>query len=167
MKIQKSLIAVVAGTLFSLTVQAQTYNVSLNYGASPYASPVLIPGNTLDYNGYNDWSFTVTSSTIAADNYNITGNYGAGSFNGLVFVQQSGDPISDVTLNPASTFPGLVAGDVTFTASEIKVNLEGLTATPGSTVLLDITSNSVPEPTTVALAGLGSLALLAFRRKQA
>jgi hypothetical protein len=148
----------------SPSVWAQdTFNASLNYQGSTYAGPVLVPGNTLSYSDNVYFNFTTTSSQI---DILFTGSaeFFSGSFNGIVLNEATGDPITYAALDAASTFAGLTAGDLTYNSGQIEVNLEGLTPSSGQNIIIDTTI--VPEPTTLALAGLGGLGLLLFRRRK-
>jgi hypothetical protein len=85
----------------------------------------------------------------------ISGHYTANdtaltaSFNGYVFDFGPGSPtITGATIDPSTTFaPGSVK--LGFSPHQVTINVEGLTATPASSFLIDLTTTPAP-PTIVA-----------------
>ena len=77
--------------------------------------------------------------------------------------------IIGVTIDPATNLPGFNASDVSFTGTEVFLNVEGLSVTTTSHVVVDV-AFAVPEPSSLALcgsAGLVGLAVASVRRKWA
>jgi hypothetical protein len=167
-----------------------------NYGASPYYAvvygttaqhiPAGLAGTAAGANvnvelgwalGTVTSGFTLVPSSITAVNGTLTqpddgvGSPIGGWFQGptLALVGYSAGPISFEILATVASGPnaGLGwGGSLVWTEPSIPSGLSPagyFTAMPGDVVIVA----PVPEPTTLALAGLGGLALLAFRRKQA
>ena len=157
-----------AGLVSAVSTQAQStyYSAFLAYGStdpvSAYVGPGIEPGNVLTYGGSETFTFSITDTTISITQVGDS-TYGNGVFNGWVLNEVSGYAITGVSLNRSSTFPGLTAGRVSFSANQITVNLKGLEVPSISTINLDVTT--VPEPTTLALAGLGAAAVMLRKRK--
>ncbi len=88
----------------------------------------------------------------------------APSPNGLLFsdVGDSMDPIANVSINPATTVGEFFFG---FTEDTIEVDVGGLTVANGDIIVLDVelTPTVIPEPTSIALLGLGLTGLVIFR----
>ncbi len=87
--------------------------------------------------------------------------------NGLLFsdVGDSMDPIANVSINPATTVGEFFFG---FTEDTIEVDVGGLTVANGDIIVLDVALEPtvIPEPTSIALLGLGLTGLVIFRRRR-
>jgi len=90
------------------------------------------------------------------------------TFNGYVFDFAAGSPtITGATVDPSTTFaPGSL--QLGFSAHEVTINVEGLTVTPTSSFLVDLTTVPVPEPPTHALllAGAAITGVLMCRKRK-
>jgi hypothetical protein len=182
----------VAGLVgMSVSSHAQGTVAFDNYGSSPYY-PVIY-GSTIQGVAPN-LAGTSAGSNVSVELGYFIGTFTSGSVWTLIPSSitsinpalsapagGSGPSVTGYFQGPAVQIPGYTAGAISF---EIIASAPGyvgtlqwvepsiatspspagfFTALPGSTVLLP-----VPEPTTLALAGLGGLAsLVAFRRKQA
>jgi hypothetical protein len=88
-------------------------------------------------------------------------------FDGYVFDFASGPTITGVSLDPLSTFTSsqVVLG---FGPNQVTVNVEGLSVSPSSRILVDVSlpASAVPEPQSYALilAGLGIIVMCAKPR---
>jgi hypothetical protein len=109
----------------------------------PTTGAVITPTTTPSYFVVVGWSANIGSTIGQLENW-----YSAPSTNGwigesIVFAQATpGNPLA----LPPGTTPNIIAAGQGFTLGEV--------------------AGVVPEPTTIALFGLGGLALLAFRRRQ-
>jgi hypothetical protein len=103
-------------------------------------------------------------SAFAIDlQYTDSSTAAVAAFNGYSFdfSELGANRITGVALDALSTFaPGSVG--LTFDADSVFYNGSGLTFTPASRVLIDVTLAPIPEPTTVVLL-LAGLAVLAAK----
>jgi hypothetical protein len=122
---------------------------------------------------YNNLSLTVTNSTIliAAPPGGAIGFGGPAEFAGVGFTDVTSDPhITGVTIDPSSTVPGIDASRISFTSNQVFANFEGRGFGSGQQLLLDLRFGSVPEPSSLTLAGIAGLAgvgMLMWRRSHA
>ena len=123
--------------------------------------------------------FSVTTLEVIPSSFDVTANQAiqtvfesalniSGSFNGAVYTFSGAPPITDVTVDPMSTY---LPVSVSFTTDSIAVNDAGVSVAAGAMQILDITTSgppvSAPEPSTLALLGGGLAGLLLFRRRAA
>ena len=125
-----------------------------------------------DPTGYVFLTETVSDTQISLQTNDI--GLWSGPFQGPLFdFLGSGNLISGVTVNGATNWPGFDQSRVTLISDGaggqiIEVNLGGLNVTVSSDVILDVTTSSVPEPSTLLVwSGLGAIgAVMAYRRKR-
>jgi hypothetical protein len=192
---KKTIIASVLGLAACAAVNTSYGQGSLilgnySYGAQNYSAPVTLGGSLI---GNNFTSALLYSSTGLAGSFSLVpgsqepfwSNSDVPGYQGLF--GQFGVTLPSYTTGPAyfevvayngtayndpsSSIQG-ISGVVTYATLATSANLHAagdmfLDNTDITTPLTPFTVSPVPEPTTLALAGLGGLAsLVAFRRKQ-
>lgn len=131
-------------------------------GTAPAAQVGTLTAGSLLWNGGGELSFQLgdPSSAANSDEFNLAGAFTkgtAGTFN-FAFTQVTGfTGLGTYTLMNFGSQSGFSASDFTGAPSGMQFDL-----TPTSLLL-----ESVPEPSTMALFGLGATALFFFRRRKA
>ncbi len=116
-------------------------------------------------NSFGQHDFTVfpgdlTLTNVAGENINFT----AADFNGYgLVVNSGGNAITGVTIG-FNDIAGFDLTRVTFDATDVWINLEGLTTTPGEDLRLDL--QFAPEPGSIALLGTGLLAAFGVAKRK-
>ena len=122
-------------------------------------------GFTVNSFGQHDYTTFPTDITLT----NVQGTdvfFLTASFNGYqLIVDSGGSPITGVTI-AVNNVPGFDASRITFDATDVWVNMQSLTTSPGLAWQLDLQFGTVPEPGTLALMGTGFLGIIGiFRRR--
>jgi hypothetical protein len=141
-------------------------------GFGVYAGPVVTtaPATISPYPGISSngtFSVTYTDSTITLLSAGGSTLFDSGyTFNGIVFDLPANFTFSSATIDGATTLSGFVAGDLSFAANVLQVNLDALTFNSGNQLVLDVngSTSAAPEPGTLAL-GAGGMVLVGFLRR--
>jgi PEP-CTERM motif len=118
-------------------------------------------------NSFGQHDFTTFPSdlmltNVAGEDINFTG----ADFNGYgLVVNSGGTAITGVTIG-FNNISGFDLTRVTFDATDVWVNLQGLTTTPGEDLDLDLQFSGVPEPGSIALLGSGLIAAFGVVRRK-
>lgn len=169
-----SSIAAQAGFLGN-TVEARAYFPNLPPGNTTNGGPVqAVVGAGVEFSNGQftpffgpTFDFADTSITITQT---LTGHQGA-TFNGWSFFDVFSTIDSIVGVDILSDNTGFFSGDpsrIFFDADHVFVNFQALSFSVGAPeIVLGVrfASNQVPEPESLALVGLGLLALVGVRRK--
>jgi hypothetical protein len=121
---------------FNLFIGLASDQLAITSGA---AGGVVFNGNVINFNDLSVGALTVGDYTL--------------------FSSDTANEYSGLTLSGSDIIAGLTIG------SGLEAYTDKLQVS-GNNIVLDITAAPVPEPTTVALIGLGGLAALVIRRRK-
>ena len=146
--------------LINDTVNGTYYFPDLGTVFSDQGNKVVNPNASFTFlTGLPNVTVNVSDTSILAT-FDASGSYTSGTFNGYV--------ITDITQNPlisglslVTNVAGMDAGRVSFTGDSVSVNLQGLTMSADSSILLNLNfgQTSVPEPSSLVLGSSGLLML--------
>lgn len=158
-----------AGGLNGLTVDAKFYEPNLQTLQQDYGEKVVNP--TAFFSLSFSETATITNTQLIYTSPTFSGTYLTAPFNGYVFdFLNSGNLIKSVRVDPSSTLSGFDPSYATLTSDGaggqlVGVNLgQGLSFSPGATVILDVTTSAVPEPSTLTLLGIAAVGLFVASR---
>jgi uncharacterized protein YjbI with pentapeptide repeats len=125
---------------------------------------VVTPGG-FTVNSFGQHDFTTFPTDLVLTNvFGSDVNFTGADFNGYgLVVNSGGTAITGVTLG-FNNISGFDLSRVTFDATHVWVNLEGLTTTPGRDLELDL--EFVPEPGSIMLLGSGLVAAFGVARRK-
>ena len=105
------------------------------------------------------FTLAATDNTLTLT-YSQSGAFDTATFNGYIFQPVSaGVPaFGSISIDPATTLAGFTASRLSLDSNHFYVNVSGLSASSGSVLKLDV--KPVPEPSSLALTGLGLLVLV-------
>ena len=155
----------VRADLMGSMVDVAIYYPTQNALFADYGTKTVSPTAMFAMNFFESATISVTQITFTSPS-NTSGDFGPG-FNGIVYdFLNSGNLITGVTLDGATTLLGFTQSDMTLTSDGaggqfVELNVAGLHYNPSDIVTVDVAtgSSAVPEPSSFALLGLGAIGL--------
>ena len=139
------------------TVSGKYYFPDSSSLYSDQGSQVVNPNAIFTFpTGAPNVTVNVSDTSILAT-FDNSGSYTPASFNGYVITDLTQSLISGLTL--VTNVAGMDAGRVSFTGNSVSVNLQGLSMSTDSSILLNLRvgQSSVPEPSSLLLGSTGLL----------
>jgi hypothetical protein len=134
-----------------------------NTNSAPFQKNSLIANGIDTFNEIGTANVTATDSTITFT-FPSPGYLAPVAWNGpIITLTSPSSDFSSVTLDPSTT-PSFSPAMWSWSGNQIDINWQGMVFSAGNTVTLDYSVTPAPEPSTLALAGLGGLLL--FRRRK-
>jgi|SRR5208282_78277 len=133
--------------------------------SAPFQENSLIANGSDTFNEIGTANVTATDSTITFT-FPSPGYLALVAWNGpIITLTSPSSDFSSVTLDPSTT-SNFSSSMWSWSGNQIDINWHGMNFSAGNTVTLDYSVTPTPEPCTLALAGLGGLSLLLFRRRK-
>lgn len=154
--------------LIGSTVDVEGYSPNLNTQYQNFGQQTVNPTATFALG--NNENTTISNTQIIYTGPPGSGTYGGGSFNGFVYdFLESGNLISGVTIDAATTLSGFNLSDLTLASDgaggqSVELNVAGLSFNADDSVVLDVTTNSVPEPSSLIMLSLPIIGILVYCR---
>jgi hypothetical protein len=156
------------------TLSAQYFypDLSSPYALAPFVPPTFVVGPGVETVGdvegvttltvdFSDSDLLLTLNTILTNP-----TWGSASFNGPVFTSTTALDIVSATNTGATTLVGFDDSRISFNATQLFLNWQGLSYQNGDVVSIHFESvTNVPEPMTIALLGAGIVAIGVSRRR--
>lgn len=134
------------------------------WSCSPASNTVTDPGIEFQLNLVGNPFFSIDIGASSVLLTLISGG-GLGMGAGEVLTLSGLDGILGASLN-FSQSAGFDASDISFTANSLTLLLNNSSWSPGQQALIDLTVARVPEPASLALLGLGLVAVALSRRRR-
>lgn len=158
-----------ASTLNGSTLQYNYYYPNL---ATVYAQPSYLSGTNVTVTGAVEMPSVASAFSADLTNSQLivtmskAGGWDAVAFNGFAFDDLTNNlaPIISVTVNPATTYPGITNAQVIWNADRFGVNWRATSFSQGDVLILDIVTG-VPTPGTAGLFGLCAVVAATRRRR--
>lgn len=157
--------ASVTAAVYCCTAPTEAYRTS-NFSSATVDGDIEFPQSSFTSNTGGIFviplNIDISANNIDFD-YTASSTALSGTFNGYVISFAGAPKITNVAINPASTFNPV---SFSFTSNSVLVDVASLHFSGSSRLLMDVSLAPVPEPRTAALLAAGLLpVLLAHRRR--
>jgi hypothetical protein len=130
-----------------------------NTNSAPFQENSLIANGSDTFNEIGTANVTATDSTITFT-FPSPGHLADQEWNGpIITLTSPSSDFSSVTLDPSTT-SNFIPSMWSWSGNQIDINWQSMTFSAGNTVTLDYSITPTPEPSTLALGGLGGLGML-------
>ena len=160
--------------LIGQTLSAQYYypDTSSPYGLAPFAPPSFVVGSGVETIGdvegvtslivdFSDSALILTLNTVLP-----APTWSPSSFNGPIFTSSTALNLLSATNTGATTLVGFDNSRISFNATQLFLNWQGLSYRNGDIVNIAFeTITDVPEPMSLALLGLGVVIMGVYNRR--